>query len=383
MYITSQPPSSGQTVDDYLNVATSRRQVLGTIREWLSIGGGAQDILDDAQLYSAIRIFLDNAMDHDVFESDHFTNPMVRLAWDGLEEARQSLGSFFISQTMRPRLSRPNQPHHMRVGAKLRSHGGREPPDIDRIDPEDLVESLDGMMAATFSNVTEEVGPGNAVLFVLTADLLEVQTADRTGWFSHREISTVEDNVDIQSMYTHLQEVEPSSLIPELGHDTLYRMLPPSVRSCIRAYGIIRKWVISKIIAPRLGARSRQSRIELFLHAIEVARLRNMERPDPSQLAIQPCVRSFVEAVVSSALISVESRIHHRVWQSIAANRGVTCESLIALLSQPYKDRTTGGDLTVDMGWLMERMIEIIVIPDTIESTVNEGQSLVNFDKRR
>ena len=158
MYITSQPPSSGPTVDDYLNVATSRRQVLGTIREWLSIGGGAQDILDDAQLYSAIRIFLDNAMDHGVVESDHFANPMVRQAWDGLEEARQSLGSFFISQTMRPRLSRTNQPHHMRVGAKLRSHGGREPPDIDRIDPEDLVESLDGMMAATFGNVTEEVG---------------------------------------------------------------------------------------------------------------------------------------------------------------------------------------------------------------------------------
>ena len=108
-----------------------------------------------------------------------------------------------------------------------------------------------------------------------------------------------------------------------------------------------------------------------------------MERPDPSQLAIQPCVRSFVEAVVSSALISVESRIHHRVWQSIATIRGVTCDSLMALLSQPYKDRTTGGDLTVDMGWLMERMIEIIVTPDAIESTVNEGQSLVNFDKRR
>jgi hypothetical protein len=55
----------------------------------------------------------------------------------------------------------------------------------------------------------------------------------------------------------------------------------------------------------------------------------------------------------------------------------------MGLLSQPYKDRVTGGDLTVDMGWLMERMIEIIVTPDAIESNVNEGQSLVNFDKRR
>ncbi|KAF8639252.1 hypothetical protein AX17_001617 [Amanita inopinata Kibby_2008] len=379
LYITSQPTGAIPTINDYLHAANSRGQVLGTIREWLATGGGAQDVLDDAQLFNAIRDFLDSSMDHAVHESPHFSDLIVQQAWQGLTETRQSLGAFFISQTMRPRLIRMPQLHHMKGAAVLRTKnlGGREPPDIDRIDPEEFVDNLDGMASAAFSNVIEED------LYIM-ADLLEIQTADRTGWFSLRDAGSVEENVEIQSMYTHLQEVEPSSLIPELGHEVLYRMLPPSIRSCIRAYGIIRKWLISKIIAPRLGIRGRQTRLEFLLQVIEVARLRNMERPDASQLAMQPCIRSFVEAVVSSALTSTESRTHQRAWQNVAFTRGVTCDALTTLLSRPYKDMTHNHDsLTVDMGWLIERMLEVIVTPDVIDSTVNENQGLVNFDKRR
>lgn len=219
----------------------------------------------------------------------------------------------------------------------------------------------------------------------ILADLLEVQTADKTGWFSHKELTTFEDVVEIQSMYTHLQEVEPSPLVPELGHESLYRLLPTSVRGCIRAYTVLRRWLIHKLIAPRLGVRGRQTRMEFLLQVIEVARLRVMERVDPGQLAVQPCVRSFVEAVVSSALVSVESRIHQRAWQCVAANRGVTHDSLNSLLSRPQNERTPNGhELTVDVGWLIERMLEVIVAPDVVDSTVlSEGQTLVNFDKRR
>ena len=230
----------------------------------------------------------------------------------------------------------------------------------------------------------------------ILADLLEVQTADRTGWFSHREVATVEEIVEIQSMYSHLQEVEPSSLIPELGHENLYRLLPPSIRGCIRAYTILRKWLILKLIAPRLGVRGRQTRMEFLLQVLEVARLRNMNvnvnMEDPLQMAVQPCVRSSVEAVVSSALISVESRVHQRAWQNVAANRGVSCDSLMALLSRSHRDHwssnvppsSSSSDLMVDVGWLIERMLEVIVTPDVIDSSVNDGQPvLVNFDKRR
>jgi hypothetical protein len=225
----------------------------------------------------------------------------------------------------------------------------------------------------------------------ITADLLEVQTSDRTGWFSSRDVSSFEESVEIQTIYSHIQEIEPSSMISELTQDALYRLLPPGVRSCIRAYGIIRKWLISKIVTPRLGLRTRQARMELLIQAIEVSRLRNSECSSPSsssaaQLLEQPCVRSFVEAVTTSALLSVESRMHHRAWQGVAFSRGSSCDSFSSLLLRPYIECTSSNDsLTVDMGWLLERMLEVIATPDIIEPTFQdlEGQTLVNFDKRR
>ncbi len=184
-------------------------------------------------------------------------------------------------------------------------------------------------------------------------------------------------------MYTHVQEVEPSGLISEMSQEALYRLLPPGIRSCIRAYAIIRKWLIAKIVMPRLGLRARQARMELLLQAIEVARLRNAE-PNSLHHIEQPCVRSFVEAVITSAIMSVESRIHQRPWQFIAYNRGCTCDSVVALLARPQIQSTTSRDcLTVDMGWLIERMLEVIASPDVVESSVQDGQGLVNFDKRR
>jgi len=124
--------------------------------------------------------------------------------------------------------------------------------------------------------------------------------------------------------------------------------------------------------------------MELLVQAIEVCRLRNTETPSTSQLIEQPCVRSFVEAVTTSALLSVESRLHHRAWQGTALGRSSTCDSLSSLLLRPYVQSTSSGDsLTVDMGWLLERMLEIIATPDIIDASSQEGQNLVNFDKRR
>ncbi|KAG6864408.1 hypothetical protein C0991_009715, partial [Blastosporella zonata] len=383
LYITSQPIGSSPPVGEYIHVMTARTQVLDTVREWLTIGGGAQDILDDAQLFNALQSFLDSPSDHVVYEAKNFADPNVQQSNARLIEARQSLRVSFNSQTKRPLATRhPPIPRGAMNGsgssARIHTLSLREPPDMDRFDAEEFVDNLDGMACAVFSNVTEED------LYV-TADLLEVQSSDRTAWFSLRETSTVEEGVEIQNIYTHIQDVDHSPLISEMTQDSLYRTLPPGIRSCIRAYGIIRKWIISKIVAPRLGLRTRQARMELLLRVIEVARLRN-STPNPmaTRLIDQACVRSFVEAVTISAILSVESRLHVRAWQNVALSRGVPCDSLAALLSRPRTQfSTTQEHLTPDMGWVIERLLEVIADPDTVESQAEESQNLVNFNKRR
>ncbi|KAJ7747010.1 rho GTPase activating protein 22 [Mycena metata] len=381
MYIQMRPRGPVPSVAEFLYVAGSRTEVLDTIKDWLTRGGGAQDILDDPQLHSAVRSFLDNPTDHVMPQSANSSDPGVEQAWGTLTDVRCRLRRTFDSHTMRPPAPFPSlanaTPASVNGQRSRPQNQTRDPPDIDRIDPEELVDNLDAMACAAFGNVTQED------LFV-TSDLLETQTADRIGWFL--PFAPSEETVEIQNLYSYLQDIEPSPLI-SLGVDSLYRSLPPGIRSCIRAYVILRKWTISQLVAPRLGLRARQSRMELILRAIEVTRLRNIPSHAVSAQAIVdfPCPRSFVEAVLTSAVLSVESRIHTRPWLNIAIGRGAQCDSIASLLSVPTTQAVSSSrELTVDVGWFLERMLEIISAPDVIESQVQQDtHSLINFDKRR
>jgi hypothetical protein len=41
------------------------------------------------------------------------------------------------------------------------------------------------------------------------------------------------------------------------------------------------------------------------------------------------------------------------------------------------------ASLTPDMGWMIERVLEILASPDVIESSTQENHVLLNFNKRR
>lgn len=167
------------------------------------------------------------------------------------------------------------------------------------------------------------------------------------------------------------------------GQDSLYSLFPTSIRSCIKAFVILRKWLISKIASPKLGIRPRQSRLERLLQALEISRIRNSDSTSPAPISEKPCVRSFVEAVITSALLSPESRTYARAWQIVANFRRTTADSFSALLDSSNIQVSTGDSLLVDIGWLFERMLEIIAAPNVITQPVEEGQGLVNFEKRR
>ncbi|KAG9312280.1 rho GTPase activating protein 22 [Chiua virens] len=369
-------PSTTTSTNAPVHVVQYRSEIFGAVREWITAGGGAQDCLDDAQLYELVRAFLEAPLDRSVPDcSPADDDAELDQAWDGLDMTRKDTLSTFISHTLRPPALCVAVLRSSTIVSQNRNFGNQAP-DLDRVTAEDLVENLDAMGFAAFSNVTEED------LFI-TADLLEVQSADRTGWFCTREAHLLDD-VEIQTMYSHLMEVEPSSMITD-SQDSVYRLLPPSVRSCVRAYNILRKWIISKLVGPKLGIRGRQARTDLCLRAIEIARMRSLEGSsgfvDPHE---RPVVRSFVEAVLTAAIISPESRMHQRPWQNVAAVRGAQCDSLGALLSRPMVSSKLYGDpLVVDISWLLERMLEIVSVPNTVALSLEDPQSIINLDKRR
>ncbi|KAG2142278.1 uncharacterized protein EDB93DRAFT_1088823 [Suillus bovinus] len=372
----SSRPSSQPSANSYLHVIQFRSEVLEAIKDWITSGGGAQDCLDDVQLFEAVRSFLDRPFDRSSFDAPSTVENDVSQAWDVLDSARQITYTAFVTQTRRPPSVFLTDTRTLKSTPRARSFGN-QPPDLDAISADELVENLNAMGSAALSNINEED------LFI-TADLLEVQSADRTGWFSTREVPSTDD-IDIQSMYSHLTDVQPSSLISELSQDTIYRLLPPSIRSCIRAFNILRKWTISQLIAPKLGIRLRQARMDLFLRAIEIARLRSMNAGFASLgCGDRPCVRSFVEAVLTSAIVSPESRVHHRPWQNVANIRGVQCDSLVGLLSRPAMPKKSYGDaLAVDISWILERILELVSIPNVVMTTGENNQCIINLDKRR
>jgi hypothetical protein len=149
-------------VEEYFEVAGKRNDVLSTMKEWVLTGGGSQDVLDDAALYTSVQAFMESSTDHMVLKGLAFEELDVQQAWKGVEEGLESLKVAFASQTRRPTLSQ--RVHNgARNGSTLNGarakqvSAPREPPDLDRMDPEDFVDNLDGMACAAFSNVTEEV----------------------------------------------------------------------------------------------------------------------------------------------------------------------------------------------------------------------------------
>jgi GTPase-activating protein BEM2 len=194
---------------------------------------------------------------------------------------------------------------------------------------------------------------------------------------------TSTDEIEVQTFHSLVCEVESTSLTPGGGQDSLYNLFPASIRSCIKAFAILRKWLISKIAFLKLGNRPRQSRLERLLQALEISRIRNSDSTPSTPISEKPCVRSFVEAVLTSALLSPESRMYSRAWQSVANSRRTTSDSFSALLDSSNVQMSTGDSLLVDIGWLFERILEVIAMPNVITQPVEEAQGLVNFEKRR
>jgi len=136
----------------------NRAEVLEVLQEWIQKGSGAEDVLDDGQLYDAFKAFNSDLMREETFSGSQRDSTDVRVseAWKNLSQAKQSLVFLFTTHTKRPPIKRPSTELH-EISGDSYTRASSDPPDIDRSSPEELVNIIDAMMNAAFRNVTEEV----------------------------------------------------------------------------------------------------------------------------------------------------------------------------------------------------------------------------------
>lgn len=359
---------------------SQRTEVLQTVEDWLKKGGGAQDALDNMDLWDGMNAFL-TAPAHRAGRASQVIErvPVDADAAEELEETRRLCLGTFIKLTMRPRASgRTQSPSKSRAADGLTF--GSHVPSVDDISPEAFVDNLDSMAATMFKTAYAED-------FFLAADIFEIQACDRTGWYNSGEAPTSSEVVDIEDIYKHLSSLGASPIGSNTNANMVHleSLLPNGIRSVLTTHSTLTRWAIGQIASPHLGLQKREQRMEYFLRAIEVCRIRS--RPDINNMASlhQPSVRSFVETVLTSAILSVQSRVYHKAWQNVAAQRNVGVDSLLSLTARsdvPPLIRPR-QKLTPDLGWVFERMLEILSMADTVPPSSFTGSAMINYDKRR
>jgi hypothetical protein len=148
--LPSAAPSNHDPTDD----ANLRLSILTVLSDWVTQGGGAQDLLDNADICRELRHFLHNDEKHAVPEGVS-KGSVDGPAWEEVQDLRKSFVIAFERLIRRPALSAliVHEP-----GPFERAYGPH-PPGIDDIDVEDLIGCLDAIGATAFRYVQPEVSP--------------------------------------------------------------------------------------------------------------------------------------------------------------------------------------------------------------------------------
>ena len=224
-------------------------------------------------------------------------------------------------------------------------------------------------------------------------EILEIQSKDKTGWMMLTDLPTLsQDEMIIQNIYNHLTLVEPSPLLSDFPPTPrLINLAQPSIRSMLHCFDQARKWATAVLVQPNISMEVRHWRMEKFLQALDLCRALSSKTDGVEDGS--PVIRSFVETVLTAAILSPESRMFHRAWYHTAGQRqvaigsqAINVDSLEALARPMARDKLPfqpGFKLAVDFGWMVERLLELISMPDSLVNTTDTLGPVINFEKRR
>lgn len=225
---------------------------------------------------------------------------------------------------------------------------------------------------------------------------LEVQSSDITGFFHYRSPHTNnEDDIIIQDIFTYFE-----TLYRESTDERLLFAFPRPIRELFRLHTNLVNYFTVQIGETTIKKDERVGRMTSVLKILGVIkrRMTNLqlfhtdEDKQDEKAEMSPHIPAFLESAISAAVLRPESRGFANAW--VQASKEIykqfggtfsgsvnTLEGIVPEIPASLLKKTSANKaLTPCIGWLIERMLEIVCY---VPNMSVENSRLINFDKRR
>ncbi|KAF9934048.1 rho GTPase-activating protein [Linnemannia zychae] len=373
---------------DWKRILTMQRRVLNILDYWLV--AHFSDFLDDLQLKTRLadslrRLAVQEKSQRVLIDASHGAD--VRA----LEEAMRSVQQRVIQQSMKP----PDESYlgWDTIETFLKIPPSIEPTMDDSWTSEQLLRQLNTAATAHFLSIRHQEW------FVLF-EVLESQSADPLGWYLPRlGSSPTDDEIFITGIHNTLYSIRRNGALgTHWNGERLINSLPMCLQSLCKLHHVIRCWVMAQISAPGITFDVRVGRIRKMLDVILQSRNQMIQFSQNPKIitadrrsgtSTSVGIPSFVEASISSALVSPECRAYTRAWLEVAAGQRGELETFEDILAVRRRQDTSASsennatptdELVPEVGWLIERMLETCCY---VRDMSYESPHLINFDKRQ
>ncbi|CAN6642755.1 hypothetical protein TRVA0_019S01640 [Trichomonascus vanleenenianus] len=245
-------------------------------------------------------------------------------------------------------------------------------------------------------------------------EVLETQSADMLGFFNYKPPpqTSHDDDVIVQDIFTYLGTLYRDGN-PE---DVVVNHMPQAVKELLKFHSNVVNFLTFQISEPTLHKDDRVGRIVTVLKGLGLIRKRmrnidlassgsddgsnvstpsSLEPTDPlSSAGSSPTtVPAFLESAFTAAILRPESRYYANAWlqagreisrhysSGVFINNMTSIDPFIPEIpSEQLKLEASKKALTPCIGWIIERMLEIVCY---VPNMSIENPALINFDKRR
>lgn len=239
---------------------------------------------------------------------------------------------------------------------------------------EEFIDKLEGKVLESFKTI-------KLVDWMIAFEIFETQSAEPLGFFVPKvTLLSHEDDEVFQDIFFVLKNIRRGN-----RPVSILETLPKSLRELCALRSEIINWILLFIVDIRLTLERRAQRIAVLLKCLAISRKRmsGMDLYEDAKNRTRQQIPSLVASAIAAALVRPESRAFCHAWlMAVKINTGPTTQidTLEQVIPQDIEGISPTRPLTPCVGWIMERLLEIVC---HVPNMVVENNRLINFDKRR